>query len=121
MHLGFVWLLLAFVLKALADSGGWVPAAAWLHAFTVGALGLLMLGLMTRVALRHTGRPLVVPPLLHAAGASLFVAAAVRLAATLHGPDARLVALAALLWAAAFAAYVLQFAAALLAPSRPRG
>ena len=120
MHLGFAWLLLAFVLKALADIGGWVPAAAWLHAFTVGALGLLMLGLMTRVALRHTGRPLVVPRLLYAAGASLFVAAAARLAATLHGADARLVALAALLWAAAFAAYALQFAAALIAPSRPR-
>jgi uncharacterized protein involved in response to NO len=79
-----------------------------------------MLGLMTRVALRHTGRPLVVPRLLHAAGASLFVAATVRLAASLHGPDARLMALAALLWAAAFAAYAWQFAAALVAPSRPR-
>lgn len=121
MHLGFAWLLLAFVLKALADLGGWVPAAAWLHAFTVGALGLLMLGLMTRVALRHTGRALAVPPLLHAAGASLFAAAALRLAATLDAPDARLVALAALLWAAAFVAYGVQFAAALIAPSRPRG
>ena len=43
------------------------PARAWLHAFTVGALGSMMLGLMTRVALRHTGRPLVLPPAIVAA------------------------------------------------------
>ncbi|MCC6879287.1 MAG: NnrS family protein, partial [Rhodocyclaceae bacterium] len=54
MHLGFAWLVFAFLLKAVAELTGLVPEAAWLHAFTVGSLGLMMLGLMTRVALRHT-------------------------------------------------------------------
>ncbi len=61
MHLGFAWLLLAFALKAVADLGGALPESAWLHAFTVGSLGLMMLGLMTRVSQRHTGRPLAMP------------------------------------------------------------
>ena len=82
MHLGFVWLLLAFVLKAVADLSGAVAASAWLHAFTVGALGLMMLGLMTRVSLRHTGRGLAaVPASLRVAALVLFAAAALRLAA----------------------------------------
>jgi uncharacterized protein involved in response to NO len=52
-----------------------VPEAAWLHAFTVGSLGLMMLGLMTRVSLRHTGRPLVVPRAMLVAYALMFAAA----------------------------------------------
>lgn len=120
MHLGFVWLLFAFVLKAAADLGGPVPQAAWLHAFTVGALGMMMLGLMTRVSLRHTGRALAVPSLLRAAAVALFTAAALRLAATVYGLGPWAVTLAALLWAAAFVAYLVRFGAVLVAPSMPR-
>jgi uncharacterized protein involved in response to NO len=121
MHLGFAWLLLAFLLKGAADLTGLVPGAAWLHAFTVGALGLMMLSLMTRVALRHTGRTLDAPPLMRAAAAAVFAAAALRLAATVHGLGAGVVALAAVLWALAFVAYLLRFGTVLIAPSLPRG
>lgn len=121
MHLGFAWLLLALVLKAMADLGGLVPEAAWLHAFTVGALGLMMLSLMTRVSLRHTGRALGTPPLLRAAAIAMFAAAALRLAATVHGLGPGVVALAAGLWALALVAYLLRFGAVLVAPSLPRG
>lgn len=121
MHLGFVWLLLAFVLKAVADLTGLVPGSAWLHAFTVGALGLMMLSLMTRVSLRHTGRALAVSPLMRAAAAAVFAAALLRLAATVHGLGPGVVALAAGLWAWAFVAYLLRFGAVLVAPSLPRG
>ena len=120
MHLGFAWLLFALLLIAAAGLGAPLPAAAWLHASAVGALGLMMLSLMTRVALRHTGRALAVPPLLLVAGALVIAAAALRLAATVHGLPPQMVALAALLWAAAFVAYLLQFGAVLVAPSLPR-
>jgi uncharacterized protein involved in response to NO len=120
MHLGFLWLLFAFVLKALADLGGLVPEVAWLHAFTVGALGLMMLGLMTRVSLRHTGRALGSPRLLRAAAIAMFGAAALRLGATVHGLGPWAVTSAALLWAVAFAAYLVRFGAVLVAPSLPR-
>ncbi len=120
MHLGFAWLLAAFVLKAVADLGGAVPPAAWLHAFTVGALGLMMLALMTRVSLRHTGRALAAPWSMRVAAAMVFVATALRLAASVHGLGAWAVTLAALLWAAAFAVYLVRFGAVLLAPSLPR-
>ena len=120
MHLGFAWLILAFVLKAAAELGGIVPEAMWLHAFTIGSLGLMMLGLMTRVSLRHTGRPLQVPPAIIAACVLMFAAAVLRLAASVHGPDSPAIALSAGLWAASFALYFLTFWKVLLSPSEPR-
>jgi uncharacterized protein involved in response to NO len=120
MHLGFVWLIAALALHAASRLTDLVPADAWLHAFTVGALGMMMLGLMTRVVLRHTGRPLAVPPAMRLALLLAFVAALLRLAATVHGLGPAVVASAALLWAAAFLLYLGRFAAALAAASLPR-
>ncbi|MDT3735597.1 MAG: NnrS family protein [Denitratisoma sp.] len=120
MHLGFAWLVFAFVLKAVAELTGLVPEATWVHAFTVGSLGLMMLGLMTRVSLRHTGRPLVVPGAMKLAYGMMFAAALIRLAATVHGLGAWAVALSAVLWGLTFLAYFVVFAAMLLQPSLPR-
>ena len=121
MHLGFAWLVFAFALKAAAELTGIVPEAAWVHAFTVGSLGLMMLGLMTRVSLRHTGRPLLVPAAMRLAYWMMFVAALLRLAATVHGLGHWAVALAAVLWGLTFLIYFIQFGAALLRPSLSRG
>ncbi|MBZ0132859.1 MAG: NnrS family protein [Rhodocyclaceae bacterium] len=121
MHLGFAWLVFAFALKAAAELAGIVPEAAWVHAFTVGSLGLMMLGLMTRVSLRHTGRPLVVPGAMRLAYWLMFVAALLRLAATVHGLGSWAVALATVLWGLTFVVYFMLFGAALLRPSLPRG
>ena len=126
MHLGFAWLLLAFALKAAADLSGAVPEATWLHAFTVGSLGLMMLGLMTRVSQRHTGRPLEMPRPMMLACAAMFLAAVLRVAAGVGaGGDPQVVqsqaiSLATLLWAGAFVIYLGCYARILLAPSLPR-
>lgn len=120
MHLGFAWLVLAFALKAAAELTGLVPEAAWLHAFTVGSLGMMMLGLMTRVSLRHTGRPLAVPGAMLIACGLMFAAALLRLAATVHGLGHAVIALSAGLWAAAFALYFMVFWKVLVTPSAPR-
>jgi uncharacterized protein involved in response to NO len=114
MHLGFAWLVLAFVLKAVAELTGLVPEAAWVHAFTVGSLGM-----MTRVSLRQTGRPLEVPGAMQLAYAMMFLAALIRLAATVHGLGERAVALSAVLWGLTFLAYFMTFGAMLVRPSLP--
>lgn len=121
MHIGFAWLLFAFVLKALADLGAAVPDVAWLHAFTVGALGMMMLSLMTRVSLRHTGRALEAPTPMRVAAVLMCCAAALRLVASVHGLGPGVVTVAALLWAAAFVAYLVRFTGVLVGPSLPRG
>lgn len=60
LHLGYAWLPIGFFLKGLAVYVPSIPPNAALHALTVGAIGLLTLGMMSRVALGHTGRPLEV-------------------------------------------------------------
>jgi uncharacterized protein involved in response to NO len=120
MHLGFAWLVMAFALKAAADLTGIIPETAWLHAFTVGSLGMMMLGLMTRVSLRHTGRPLTVPRTVQVAFVLMFIAALLRLAATVHSLGNEAIALAAGLWMTAFSLYFTAFWKVLLTPSAPR-
>ena len=119
MHLGFAWLLLAFALKAGADLTGALPETAWLHAFTIGSLGLMMLGLMTRVSQRHTGRPLEMPWAMMVACAAMFLAAALRVAAGV-GAGKTAILFATLLWAGAFAIYLGCYARVLVSPSLPR-
>jgi len=120
LHLAFAWLVIALLLKAAAELTGIVPAVAWLHAFTVGGLGMMMLGLMNRVALRHTGRVLEVTMPMRVAYLMMFAAALMRLAATVHGLGFWAVAAAALLWACPFVIYLVLYGSALVQPSLPR-
>lgn len=57
--------------------------SAALHCITVGGIGLLTLGMMTRTALGHTGRPLQLPKTMVVAYGFLLAATALRLAAAL--------------------------------------
>ena len=57
LFVGYAWLPLGFLLQAAARYGYLSPFAA-LHALTAGGIGVLTLGMMVRVSLGHTGRPL---------------------------------------------------------------
>ncbi|WP_218147359.1 NnrS family protein [Duganella sp. CF517] len=57
MHLSYGWIAVGFVLLALA-SWQLASASAGFHALAVGSMAGLMLGMMTRTTLGHTGRPL---------------------------------------------------------------
>lgn len=57
LFVGYGWIILGFGLLALSAFSLAAPTLA-LHAFTVGGIGVLTLGMMARVALGHTGRPL---------------------------------------------------------------
>ncbi len=120
MHLSYAWLVIAFALKALAALTDTIAESAWLHAFTVGSLGLMMLGLMTRVVLRHTGRPVQAPRAMRWAYASMLAAVVLRVAVSVARLGDGAMALSALLWAAPFVVYLVLYAAVLVAPSLPR-
>ena len=120
MHAGYAWMVLAFLLLALGESGSTVAERAWLHAFTVGALGSMMLGLMTRMALRHTGRPLVPPRAMVVAYLLLQAAALLRVGAAGGFAGESWILAAAIAWIAAFALFLTCFGPVLVAPSLPR-
>lgn len=118
MHLGFAWLVIALFVEGAAHLGVQGPLASWVHAFTAGALGSMMLGLMTRVVLRHTGRDPVAPRGLPLALIAIAAATALRMAAPSIGPVAWTAS--ALLWAAAMGWWWLRHAPLMLRESLPR-
>ncbi len=120
MHAGYAWMVAALLLLALGDFGVPFAARAWLHAFTVGALGSMMLGLMTRIALRHTGRPLVLPRAIVVAYLLLQAAALLRVGAAASPAGEAWFVAAGAAWVAAFAIYLACFGSMLVSPSLPR-
>ncbi len=117
LHLGYAFLPLGFALEAAA-AHGLVPGTAGIHALGSGAVGLMILAVMTRASLGHTGRRPTTPPLavlaylLVAAGALLRVIAAIG-----AGDVTQLLLIAGgLAWAGGFAAFVAGYAGILIKP-----
>ncbi|MCO6413050.1 MAG: NnrS family protein, partial [Thiogranum sp.] len=61
LYLAYASIIAGFVLKASVYYGNLSPYLA-VHAFAVGGIGLMTLGMMARVALGHTGRNVFEPP-----------------------------------------------------------
>jgi len=120
LHLGAVWLTLGFALTAASALMGAevVPSAAALHAFTAGAAGTLILGVMSRAILGHTGRALATSPLLTLAFVIVTGAAALRVIIPVLAPQLYMEAVVAagVLWVAAFGLFLVRFAPMLLSP-----
>jgi uncharacterized protein involved in response to NO len=118
LHASYAWLVLYLLLRALAGFGI-VPPNLATHALTVGAIGGMTLGMMTRTARGHTGRPLRAEAAETACYVLINLAAVVRVFVPLAAPtfyrDA--VILSGVLWAAAFAVFVCKYWPIL---SRPR-
>jgi len=58
LHLGYGWLVVGLFLKAIVALTGAIPETAALHALTAGAMGTMLLAVMSRAGLGHTGRVL---------------------------------------------------------------
>jgi uncharacterized protein involved in response to NO len=118
LHAGLAWVAAGLLLVAAGDLGAPVPASAGLHALTSGAMGSMILAVMTRVSLGHTGRPLVLPR--GAVGSYLLVhAGALARVGSVLAPGAvsgALLVAGGLLWAAAFGLFALLYAPILLRP-----
>jgi len=117
LHAAYAFVVLHLALRALA-AAGWVPPGLAVHAFTVGAIGLLTLGMMTRSARGHTARPLRADGFDIAAYSLVLGAAIVRVGWPLVRPEMQLAAvgLSALMWSAAFTIFFLHYAPWLARP-----
>ena len=117
LHLGYAWIALGFALTALAAAGR-VPASLAVHAYTVGAVGGLTLGMMARVSLGHTGRSLAPAKIMTLAFVFINAAALLRVVLPLAAPGLYGTALLAggLAWLLAFAIFVAVYLPLLLRP-----
>jgi uncharacterized protein involved in response to NO len=117
LHLGYAWLVSGFLLQAFAAAGLVNPMLA-VHAFTAGGIGTLTLGMMSRVALGHTGRELRAAPAMTWAFMLVSLAACSRVFLPLVVPAAyrEWMVLAGACWSAAFALFVFHYARILIQP-----
>jgi uncharacterized protein involved in response to NO len=108
LHLAYAWIPIGLGLKAWALLGGGAGGANWLHALTVGAVSTMIVAVMSRTSLGHTGRRVEAHRATVLAYGLLSLAAVVRVA----GPAVpslgyvALIVTAAALWSAAFALYL---------------
>ena len=108
LPLSYAWLPAALALRALSLADLGIPAASAVHAFGIGAMGGLMLGMMTRSALGHTGRALAAGPAETAGFVLIHLAATVRVFGPLAAPEMAVLAAgaSAALWAGAFVIFL---------------
>ncbi len=107
LHVGYAFVPIGFLLNA-CGAFGIVPAGAGIHAWMVGAAGIMTLAVMSRATLGHTGQQLTASIATQAIYASIIVAVVARICAVLepaHGVP--LLHVAAFAWAGAFLGFAL--------------
>jgi uncharacterized protein involved in response to NO len=110
LHAAYAWIVVHLLLRLLALAEV-VPGTIATHALTVGAIGGMTLGMMTRTARGHTGRPLQADVFEVVAYVLVMVAALVRVFGPFIAPGgyASSVMVAGLLWSAAFGIYFVRY------------
>jgi len=110
LHLSHLWIPVGLALLAAAQ---WelVPRSAGVHALTIGSTGGLIIGMITRTALGHTGRMLSAGPIEVAAYALVQLAAVARVLTLVAVPAATMIGvhIAATAWACAFLLYFVRY------------
>lgn len=119
LHLAYAWLVIALYAMALWNAGWLIGFSQAVHLLAIGSMGGLILAMIARVSLGHTGRPLQPRPAMSAAFILLNLAVPLRVWLAPAWPEGGYW-LAALCWASAFALFVWHYAAILYRP-RPDG
>jgi len=111
LHASYAWIVVHLALRALA-AAGWVPEPIAIHALTIGGIGGLTLGMMTRTARGHTGRPLAADPPDVACYVLVMLSALLRVAGALALPQHYVATVVAsgICWSAAFLVYFAAYA-----------
>jgi uncharacterized protein involved in response to NO len=110
LHVGYAWIPLGLLLLGLSAAGAQIARSAAIHALTAGAMTTMILAVMTRASLGHTGRELkangatVALYLLVTAGAAVRVAASLGLGDYQSGMN-----IAGAVWAAALILFLVAY------------
>ncbi|MDP1716657.1 MAG: NnrS family protein [Burkholderiales bacterium] len=110
LHAAYAWIVVHLALRGLSGLDVLSGSIA-IHALTIGAIGGLTLGMMTRTARGHTGRPLLADGFELTLFLLIQIAALVRVFGGVASPDLYLVSvqLSGLLWSAAAALYAVRY------------
>ena len=115
LHIGYGWVVIGVALLGLSLLDVGVPVASAIHALTAGAIGIMILAVMPRVTLGHTGRELTANRSTVVIFILINAAAIMRVAASWNiGGMMILLALSGICWIAAFGLFEIVYGPMLL-------
>jgi uncharacterized protein involved in response to NO len=121
LHLGYAWVVVGTALLGGSILYESVPESAAIHAFTAGAIGTMILAVMTRVTRGHTGRPLEADTVTTLIYGMILASGILRvLAAWMGGSFLILLSLSALFWIGSFGLFALFYGPMLVLPRADR-
>ena len=110
LHAAYAWIVVYLLLRGLTSLGLLAGSYA-VHALTVGAIGGLTLGMMTRTARGHTGRLLVADVFERTMFLLIQLAAVIRVFGGIASPGFYIasIQLSGVIWAVAFGLYAVRY------------
>jgi uncharacterized protein involved in response to NO len=115
LHVGYVWVPVGLALLAASDFGAPIPRSAAVHALTSGAMATMILAVMSRATLGHTGRELRASLLTQAAYVLVTAGALLRVTAPLGFLGYRMgIEVAGAAWMGAFLLFLVAYGPILL-------
>ena len=118
LHLAYAFIPLGLLALALYSAGYLASASIALHCFTAGAVGGMILAMISRVTLGHTGRPLQPPRAMIPAYIFILSGAVLRVVVPAVWPQYSQwgIAIAGVLWVLAYGVFCVYYGPMLLAP-----
>ena len=115
LQAAYAWFIVGFVLKSFTLFNSWAEIFTY-HAFTVGGIGIMTLGMMARVSLGHTGREMKLNSWMVFAFILINVAVIFRVIMPifLHDYYLQLIQIAGVLWVVSFIIFALVYIPMLL-------
>jgi uncharacterized protein involved in response to NO len=116
LHVGYAWVPIGLTLLAASQFGSLVVQSAAVHALTAGAMGTMILAVMTRATLGHTGRELRAGPATTLIYLLVTMGALLRVGASLGVFDYRIgMEVAGLCWIGSFLLFIVRYGPILFA------
>ena len=117
LHVGFLWVPVGLGLLALSQVNAIVPQSVAVHALTAGAMATMILAVMTRATLGHTGRELRAGPATSLIYIFVTAGAVLRVAAGFGAMEYRVgLEVAGGLWMSAFVLFLIVYGPILARP-----
>ena len=117
LYTGYAGIGIGLLMAALQYAGVDLPRVLPVHTIAMAGFSVLIIGMVTRTALGHTGRPLATDRSIRSSYWLMLIAVALRLAAIANTPaTTTLLHMAGAAWIASLALYLWQFAPILIRP-----
>ena len=117
LYVGYAGIGIGLLLGALQYAGVAMPRVLPVHTLSMAGFSVLIIGMVTRTALGHTGRPLAADRTIRTSYWFMLIAVALRMAAIADTPaTATLLQMAGAAWVASLALYLWQFTPILIRP-----